>query len=99
VDTKEVSITPLSYRYFDAFYIKDEDNVRNPIQLGINHHLIDYVDYDEQFALYGKHYELTFKLYSLNFPAISETFVVDKNGARNTTICLKPRRWKNKFMA
>jgi len=86
VNLKEVSIMPLSSRYFDAFYINDGHKERNVLHLGINHYLADYEDYEKKFQLCGTHYKVTFRLHSLNFPAKTDTFVIHNNGPNNSKI-------------
>jgi len=86
VNLKEVSIMPLSCRYFDAFYINDDRKEKNVLRLGINHYLADYEDYEEKFRLHGTHYKITFILHSLNFPAVTDTFIIHNDGPNNSKI-------------
>lgn len=73
VNSLSVSIPPELFRYLDAFHVYYDS--KNVVHLGINSFVVDWSYYDPLYTIKGPNtYELTYIVFSENFPPVRATF-------------------------
>jgi len=73
VNTLGVSIPPESFRYLDAFHVYYDS--QHIVHLGINSFVVDLSHYYQLYRIKGPNtYELTYIVFSENFPPVRATF-------------------------
>jgi hypothetical protein len=77
VTTSRVTIPPRAKRSFDAVYVNEDQPAL--AYLGINSFIVDYKEYVYCLPLPGE-YELTFVVYSNDFPSAREKIILDSDG-------------------
>ncbi len=82
VTTSRVTIPPQKSRNFDAFYVFEDQ--QNAVYLGVNPFIADYSELLYRLPTPRK-YELTFVVFSNDFPAAREKFILDSGGNLGNT--------------